>query len=107
MTRSTTFKGLLAAIAAVALLIATTVTGATEQNEAESRNPQHRARARRMGRWVKLVESHSHCFKPAACTWWPYISRSRPLSTMWQRSSERSRRLTAPCCWLAIRTGAQ
>ena len=31
MTRSTTFKGLLAATAAVALLIATTVTGATEQ----------------------------------------------------------------------------
>ena len=33
MTRSTTFKGLLAATAAVALLIATTVTGATEQTK--------------------------------------------------------------------------
>ena len=59
MTRSNTFRGLSAAVVAVALLLATTATGATEPEETESWSNQHRARTRRMGRRVKLVEGDS------------------------------------------------
>ena len=59
MTRSTTFKGLLAATAAAALSYRYDGNGRNGTNETESRNWKHCACARRMGRWVKLVESHS------------------------------------------------
>ncbi len=59
MTRSNTFRGLSTAVVAVALLVATTATGAREQTEAQSWSHQHRARPRRVGRRVKLVEGDS------------------------------------------------
>ena len=59
MTRSNTFKGLSAAVVAVALLISHDGNKRSEARKAEPWSDQHRARPRRVGRRVKLVEGDS------------------------------------------------
>ena len=59
MTRSNTFRGLSAAVVAVALLISRNGNRRNAARRPEPWSHQHRARPRRVGRRVKLVEGDS------------------------------------------------